>query len=262
MSSVRDSLDKAAAALHLRSSKPAAGAEGTPGAPRRRSARDAPPANPCPRAVYVDEAAGSDTTGDGSESAPYATAVAALLARGPDVALHTRRPASDDAPSGWQPISASGNKKARKLYEQQVKKREKATAREEEEAQRPRDADEDARLEAAKAVVLPAVEGGKKVSVPRCLARQHPAQRCAPQIKIRAGVASRGEQIRVSGWVHRLRSQKGLIFIILRDGTGYLQVVLGGDCVSAAWRRCVATATDASAGQDIRCAHAHARVDD
>ncbi|PWN97009.1 putative DED81-asparaginyl-tRNA-synthetase [Tilletiopsis washingtonensis] len=191
MSAVRDSLDKAAAALHLRSDKPADAAEGTP--------------------VYIDEAAGSDTTGDGSESAPFATAVAALLARGPDVALHTRRPASDAAPSAWQPISASGNKKARKLYEQQVKKREKAATREEEEARRPRDDDEDQRLEAAKAVVLPAVDGGKK-------------------IKIRSAIGSRDQQVRVSGWVHRLRSQKGLIFIILRDGTGYLQVVLGGDC--------------------------------
>ena len=35
MSAVRDSLDKAAAALHLRSDKPADAAEGTPGTPRR-----------------------------------------------------------------------------------------------------------------------------------------------------------------------------------------------------------------------------------
>jgi aspartyl/asparaginyl-tRNA synthetase len=38
----------------------------------------------------------------------------------------------------------------------------------------------------------------------------------------------RGKRVRVIGWVHRLRSQKDIIFIVLRDGTGYLQVVLSG----------------------------------
>ena len=30
------------------------------------------------------------------------------------------------------------------------------------------------------------------------------------------------------GWVHRLRQQKDIIFIVVRDGTGYLQTVLSG----------------------------------
>ena len=38
----------------------------------------------------------------------------------------------------------------------------------------------------------------------------------------------RGKRVRVPGWVHRLRSQKDIIFIVLRDGTGYLQAVLSG----------------------------------
>lgn len=38
----------------------------------------------------------------------------------------------------------------------------------------------------------------------------------------------RAKRVRVLGWVHRLRSQKDIIFIVLRDGTGYLQVVLSG----------------------------------
>ena len=42
----------------------------------------------------------------------------------------------------------------------------------------------------------------------------------------------RGQRIGVSGWVHRLRVQKGMMFIVLRDGTGYLQAVITGLGVS------------------------------
>ncbi|EED82625.1 predicted protein, partial [Postia placenta Mad-698-R] len=38
----------------------------------------------------------------------------------------------------------------------------------------------------------------------------------------------RSKRVRTSGWVHRLRDQNKIIFVVLRDGTGYLQCVLSG----------------------------------
>lgn len=40
--------------------------------------------------------------------------------------------------------------------------------------------------------------------------------------------ALRGKRIRACGWVHRKREQSKLLFIVLRDGTGYLQAVISG----------------------------------
>ena len=42
----------------------------------------------------------------------------------------------------------------------------------------------------------------------------------------------RGERVRVSGWVHRKRDQQEILFVVLRDGTGYLQAVFTGQTVS------------------------------
>lgn len=49
-------------------------------------------------------------------------------------------------------------------------------------------------------------------------------------MKIRDTGSHRGERIKVSGWVHHLRRQgTSLMFLVLRDGTGYLQCVLTGE---------------------------------
>ncbi|KAI9756320.1 MAG: Ankyrin repeat domain-containing protein 44 [Chaenotheca gracillima] len=41
----------------------------------------------------------------------------------------------------------------------------------------------------------------------------------------------RGTRVVVHGWVHRLRSQKGVVFITLQDGSGELQCVLTGTLI-------------------------------
>lgn len=99
-------------------------------------------------------------------------------------------------------------KKATNAHQANLKKEAKRAELEAKEAAQA--AARDAQLEAAKSVKI--VEDA---SLP-------PAQK----IKIRDSTANRGKRIKVSGWVHRLRVQKNLIFITLRDGSGMLQCIL------------------------------------
>lgn len=56
---------------------------------------------------------------------------------------------------------------------------------------------------------------------------EDPSLAKAKRIKISEGKENRNIRVVVYGWVHRLRRQgKSLMFITLRDGTGYLQCVL------------------------------------
>lgn len=172
--------------------------------------------------IYVDESGkGNDETGQGTKESPFASVAGAWLAKGQDVSIFVKRApqpskageeeVSKDAAAdadGYAPISASGVKKAKKLYEialKKKKKQEEQTAKQQESA-----GSDEKRLEESKSVVLEKPSGDFK------------------RIKIAHGVDTRDQPIRVQGWVHRLRSQKGLIFIILRDGTGYMQCVLNG----------------------------------
>lgn len=200
MSGIKDALSSAAEALHLHSeSSPSASSSAT---------------------LYVDEKAGSDQTGDGTKEKPFATPLGAFLAKGPEASLMVKKAAGAEPQPGEQPvatdldgfapISGAGLKRAKKFYEAELKKRKRA---EEQQAKDAAAAGNDAqRLEDAKKVVL-----------------EEPANKADYQkIKIRQGTENRDKKIKVQAWVHRLRSQKGLIFIVLRDGTGYMQAVLTG----------------------------------
>ena len=158
--------------------------------------------------VYVDEGAPADT-GSGSEQSPYPSALAAMLARGSDSISIMIKKTTEEG-SAFEPLFASGVKKAKKLYEGVVKKAKKAA--EQADADRARAEAEHRRLEESRKITI-----------------SPPAGAAAPtRIKIVKGVANRNKRVQVCGWVHRLRSQKDLMFIVLRDGTGYLQCVLQG----------------------------------
>ncbi|GAK66329.1 asparaginyl-tRNA synthetase [Moesziomyces antarcticus] len=194
MSAIKDALASAAEALHISGDKDKKAIGG--GAP-----------------VYVDEKAGNDDAADGSKASPFATPLAALLAKGQDASVFVKKadatPGQDGVDAdGYAPISASAAKKVSKLYATALKKKEKASEQAaKDEAQAAHD---EKRLEDSKKIIL-----------------EEPSS-SAKKIKISQGASFRDQRVKICGWVHRLRSQKDLTFIVLRDGTGYLQVVLSG----------------------------------
>ncbi|KAI0261275.1 asparaginyl-tRNA synthetase [Gloeopeniophorella convolvens] len=160
--------------------------------------------------IYVDEAAGSDTTGVGTHEAPYQTLAFALFTQGHDAKVLVRKAVDAE----YEEPTQSTLKKAKKGADGLEKKRKKAEELAEREAQakgeerekRERLLEESKKIQLVEDANLPA----------------------ATKAKILNLTSLRGKRVRVFGWVHRLRSQKDIIFVVLRDGTGYLQAVLSG----------------------------------
>uniref|UniRef100_A0ABM5FUA9 Asparagine--tRNA ligase, cytoplasmic n=1 Tax=Pogona vitticeps TaxID=103695 RepID=A0ABM5FUA9_9SAUR len=158
--------------------------------------------------VYVSDREGCDTAGDGTPEKPYKTALQALVAAGKEP-FPTIYVDSQKEGQRWETISKTQFKNVRKLWQREKQKSE---------AREKKDAEDQLRreknLEEAKKIVI---KKDPSLPEPKC-------------VKIRALEAYRGERVKVFGWVHRLRRQgKTLMFIVLRDGTGYLQCVLSDD---------------------------------
>ncbi|KAI5123832.1 hypothetical protein M0805_009124 [Coniferiporia weirii] len=163
-----------------------------------------------PASVYIDEATGNDEAGSGTQNAPYKTLAYALFKHDSVadtvVQLHVRK----DAETPFEKPTDSALKKAKKGADGLRKKAAKAAEVAEREARDRAEADK--KLEESKKIVLVEDE-----SLPK-----------PTRAKINKLTALRSKRVRVAGWVHRLRQQKGIMFIVLRDGTGYLQAVLSG----------------------------------
>lgn len=110
----------------------------------------------------------------------------------------------------WVPVSQSQVKKIRKIWvREQYKESEKGAK-----GQQKKEDDEEAKaknLEDSKKVIIQ-----MDASLPQ-----------AKSIKIGKVKEHYGQRVKLSGWVHRLRRHgKSLMFIVLRDGTGFIQCVL------------------------------------
>ncbi|KAL4786762.1 hypothetical protein BJX76DRAFT_320182 [Aspergillus varians] len=185
--------------------------------------------------IYIDEDVGrDDSTATGAESAPYKTLLHAFLQHAPSDGTQylTRKshtePAGEDADPAakleWKPATKSAIKKATSLLEQRKKKAAKEqqlAIREKQEAEK-----RELILEEAKKVVIK-----EDPSLPKPVRVRLDVT--DPAI-VKLGTPESdtpGTRVRVLGRIHRLRTQKDMIFLTLSDGYGYLQCVLTGDLV-------------------------------
>ncbi|KAJ3196752.1 hypothetical protein HK101_007874 [Irineochytrium annulatum] len=164
--------------------------------------------------IHVCELTGNDAEGSGTEKMPFLTPLRALRSvQGSDEAqIKVRK----DHVEGYKDIAGAAMKKAKKGYELEEKKKQKAREADEK-TRKDKEAkavEEQRRLEEAKSVILVQQEGLAKPL----------------KIKIRETAQNRGMRVAISAWVHNVRVQgKDMIFVVLRDGTGLLQCVLRGN---------------------------------
>ncbi|XP_067620354.1 asparagine--tRNA ligase, cytoplasmic [Eurosta solidaginis] len=157
--------------------------------------------------LYTSEKCGSDETGNGTKETPYKTILQAMrhakAETFPTIYVDSKDPNSE---SKYEVAAKSQLKKIQKLFTREGYKNADKQQREAEDAEKRTHNLDDAR----------------KIKIV-----EDPSLPAARRINIRHGEEYRGERVKVYGWVHRLRRQgKGLIFITLRDGNGFLQCVL------------------------------------
>ncbi|CAJ0744984.1 22220_t:CDS:10 [Entrophospora sp. SA101] len=161
--------------------------------------------------VYVDETQGSDETGDGTSTKPYQTALFALQKKGLDINILIKKTSEDQE---FKDISGAALKKAKKRVEDLAKKAKKQEEQKKSDKEKSKVQleEEQRKLEEAKKIVL----------------EQDPNLPTPVKIKICESIENRKKRVKVSGWVHRLRTQgKDMKFLILRDGTESTVTVYG-----------------------------------
>lgn len=157
--------------------------------------------------IYTSELNGSDTNGKGTKDSPFKTVLQALRHAGKEPFPVIYVDAKEEGKK-YDVVAKSQLKKIAKIWT-----RENYKAAEKAEAEADLNEKRVQNLEEAKKIII----------------EEDPSLPKAKKIKIVAGAENRAERVQVYGWVHRLRRQgKGLMFVTLRDGTGFLQCVLNG----------------------------------
>lgn len=159
-------------------------------------------------AIYTSEKNGNDEAGDGSAKAPFKTILRAMKHAGkepfPTIYVDAKDPTAGNGP--YDVAAKAQLKKIQKIWQRDNMKNVDKAKREGEDAKKREQNHEDA----------------KKIVI-----AEDPSWPAAKAIKIRDAITTRDVRVKIYGWVHRLRRQgKSLMFLTLRDGTGFLQCVL------------------------------------
>ena len=156
-------------------------------------------------AIYTSQKIGDDETGNGTESAPFKTVLKAMRHAGKEPFPLIYQDSQKDGKK-YEVASKSQLKKVQKLWvREQYKNEDKQKKLLEDEEKRLKN------LEEAKSVVI----------------KEDDTLPSAVDIKVNESVDYRGQRVKFCGWVHRLRRQgRALMFVTLRDGSGFLQCVL------------------------------------
>ncbi|KAJ4346991.1 uncharacterized protein N0V89_010925 [Didymosphaeria variabile] len=178
---------------------------------------------------YIDEDVGQDIdTQTGDESLPFKSLGFAVLTHGESHTFLTRKSVTGEVTEGsdssarldWKPAAKAALKKAVNYAKAQKKKAEKAQELEAQQAKVL--ADRTKVLDEAKKITL---QEDKSLPAPVKIKLDE----IDPQkVQLGDGKDKMGTRVRVFGRVHRERRQKENMFITLRDGYGFMQVILQG----------------------------------
>jgi asparaginyl-tRNA synthetase len=181
------------------------------------------------KTYYIDEDVGHDTAEQtGDESLPYKTLGFALLTHGENAKYQTRKSVTGEIAEGADPISRlewkDATKSALKKAVNYAKTQKKKAGKEEEQLalRAKEDAARNLVLDEARKVVLE-----EDTSLPQAV-RIKLDDTDSKKITLGDGKDAKGTRVRVFGRVHRERRQKDVMFVTLRDGYGYMQVILTG----------------------------------
>lgn len=155
--------------------------------------------------IYTSDKNGCDETGNGSEAKPFKTILRAMRHAGKEPFPVIYVDGKEEAVK-YEPAAKSQLKKITKLWVREQHKNDAKSQREEEDAEKR----------------AKNIEDAKKIKI-----EEDKSLPVAERIKIGQTANYRTKRVKIYGWVHRLRRQgKALMFITLRDGTGFLQCVL------------------------------------